>query len=415
MWDIRKQSKEEKQMQVINSSQVDAWQKAAEAKGGIQSVKVRPERVNRYFDPWEVIKKRQDGYGVDVRARMTEALRNGEAIEIPMDDSHITVQNDSVSSNVDRYEGKTIVENENKNTGMTVYYVDPKAFEGSSFWASKAENRGAAIHTFFYQETNFLEEAAKEYAVLEDDEMFRYRDIDDGSFIQETLRFFTGKHGTDKDREEMKHSMENVVMELSRMIRNGEEADINKVQSKLTVAGVEVSMAELMEYQQMGRKIASSFLGASMGTLDSGKIAGAAEVGIAKAMGNLYGSERGELGKMFSDGIDRLYEKAIANREKSAQASLQNWHSTPSLNEALDLEVDLSKLFAGMDTSSREGIVVSFQNTLSRAKSSVLSYCYKYGGSYIYNPFGGMIDLNKAANQTQSFFQSWLDRIAQTA
>ncbi len=84
----------------------------------------------------------------------------------------------------------------------------------------------------------------------------------------------------------------------------------------------------------MGKKVVSSFLGASMGTLDSSKIAGASQVGIARAMGNLFGSERGELGKMFSDGIDRLYEKAIANREKNAQASLKNWcgsSSSPSL------------------------------------------------------------------------------------
>ncbi len=402
-------------MEVISSSQVDAWTEAAKAKGGIQRVRVRSDRVNPYFDPWEVIKKRQKGYGVDgvdVAARMKELY--DKAIEIPMDYSHITVQNDSTSSNVDRYEGKTIVENEDTDIGIILQYVDPSAFQGSSLWASKAENRGAAVHTFFYEETNFLEDAAKEYAVLEDNEMFRYRSIDDGSFIQETLRFFTGGKYTDKDREELEYQMENVVMELSRMVRNGEEADISKVKSKLTIGGVEVSMAELMEYQQMGRKISSSFLGANMGTLDSGKISQAAQVGIAKAMGNLYGSERGELGKRFSDGIDRLYEQAIANREKSAQYTPSNFGPVPSYDDSLSLELDLPKLFAKMDTSSREGMIVSFQNTLSRAKSAVLGYCYKYGGAAHFNPYGSMVNLNKATDQIQSFFQSWLDQISHT-
>ncbi len=400
-------------MEVINASQVDAWTEAAKAKGGIQRVWVRPQRVSLVDDIKEVARKK---YGEDIRWPTKEDLAN--ATHITFDDTVRPAKepaSTTAPSRVDQYEGRTFVENEDMNSGILLEYVDPSVFEGSSLWASKAANRGAALHTFFYQETNFLEDAAKEYAVLGDNEMFRYRNIDDGDFIQQTLDFFTGGKYTDKDRKELEYQMENVVMELSRMVRNGEEADVSKVKSKLTVAGVEVSVAELMEYQKMGQKVVSSFLGADLGTLDSSKIAQAAQVGIAKAMGNLYGSERGELGKLFSDGVDRLYEKAVTNREKSAESSRKNWHSSPGLDEALDLEVDLARLFAKMDASSRESLTKSFQDTLNRAKSAVLGYCYKYGGSYLYNPYGNMINLNKAADQAQSFFQSWMDRIAQGA
>jgi len=204
-------------------------------------------------------------------------------------------------------------------------------------------------------------------------------------------------------------------MELSRMVRRGEEMDFSKVQTKLTIAGAEVSFAQLMEFQKVGREITTSFLGTNMGTLDGGKISQAAQLGIAKAMGNLYGSERGELGKMFSDGIDRLYETAIANREKSAQYTPSNWGPVPSYDDSLNMEIDLAKLFAKMDTSNRESLTKSFQETLNRAKSAVLGYCYKYGGADRFNPYGSMIDLNKTVNNLQDFFQSWMDRIAQGA
>ncbi len=396
-------------MEVINASQVDAWTEAAKAKGGVQRVWVRTERPK--VDIEEVARKK---YGKDISWPTKEDIAN--ATHITFDDTVRPAKEPArtaTPSRVDRYEGRTFVENEDMNGGILLEYVDPSVFQGSSLWASKAENRDAAVHTFFYQETNFLEDAAKEYAVLEDNEVFRHRNIDDSSFIQQTLRFFTGGKYTDKDREELEYQMENVVMELSRMVRNGEEADISKVQSKLTIKGVEVSMAQLLEYQKVGRKVTGSFLGANMGTLDSGKISQAAQVGIAKAMGNLYGSERGELGKMFSDGIDRLYEKAIANREKSAQYCPSNFGPVPSYDDSLKLETDLPKLFAKMDASNRESLTKSFQEALNRTKSAVLGYCYKYGGGARFNPYGSMVNLNKAVSQIQDFFQSWMDRIAQ--
>ncbi len=398
-------------MEVINASQADAWTEAAKAKGGVQRVWVRPQRASLVGDINEVARKK----GYELRSPTKEDIANATHITFDTVQPAKEPARTAEPSRVDRYEGRTFVENEDMNGGILLEYVDPSVFQGSSLWASKAENRGAAVHTFFYQETNFLEDAAKEYAVLEDNEMFRYRNIDDSSFIQQTLRFFTGGKYTDKDREELEYQMENVVMELSRMVRNGEEADISKVQSKLTIKGVEVSMAELMEYQEVGRKITSSFLGANMGTLDSGKITQAAQVGIAKAMGNLYGSERGELGKLFSDGIDRLYDKAIANREKSAQYCHSQWSRVSSYDEALNLENDLVRLFAGMDTSSRASVTKSFQETVNRAKSAVSAYCYQYGGAAHFNPYGSMVNLNKATDQIQSFFQSWMVRIAQGA
>lgn len=409
-------------MEVINSSQVDAWTEAAKAKGGVQRVWVRSDRTTPW-DPWEVMGKRLKDCGVDVvdteKGKPMEIRLHSKPIDISPGASGAVWQKGpsvpSAPSRVDQYEGRTFVENENTHTGILLEYVDPSAFEGSSLWASKAVNRGAAIHSFFYQETNFLEDAAKDYAVLEDNEVFRYRDIDDGSFIRNALDFFTDGHYTYKDEKELEYQMENVVMELSRMVRRGEKADVSKLQSKLMIAGAEVSVAELLEYQKVGKKVANSFLGANMGTLDSGKITQAAQVGIAKAMGNLYGSERGELGKLFSDGIDRLYDKAIANREKSAQYCHSQWSRVSSYDEALNLENDLVRLFAGMDTSSRASVTKSFQETVNRAKSAVSAYCYQYGGASRYNPYGSAVNLNKAVSQIQDFFQSWMDRIAQGA
>lgn len=159
-------------MEVISSSQVDAWTEAAKAKGGVQCVWVRTERLK--VDIKEVARKK---YGKDISWPTKEDIAN--ATHITFDDTVKPAKEPArttTPSRVDQYEGRTFVENEDMNGGILLEYVDPSAFQGSSLWASKAENRGAAVHTFFYQETNFLEDAAKEYAVLEDNEMFRYWD-----------------------------------------------------------------------------------------------------------------------------------------------------------------------------------------------------------------------------------------------
>ena len=38
-------------------------------------------------------------------------------------------------------------------------------------------------------------------------------------------------------------------------------------------------------------------------------------MGIAKSLGNYYGSDKGEIGKLFSSAVDRLYEKGVAQVE----------------------------------------------------------------------------------------------------
>ncbi len=287
---------------------------------------------------------------------------------------------------------------------------DPYDHEGS-MWASKAQRSGAALHTFCYEETDFLTDAAKKYATLADDEVFLHRDIQDGGFICNTLDFFTGGDYSREEVKAMKEQMEAIVEELAQQIKKGEAPDIRKLRNKLTIRGTEVSIAELMEYQKTGKEITDSFRNVSPGTLSAHNIAGMAQFGIAKAMGNLYGSERGELGRMFSDAIDRLYDKAISNQEKLVQFGRKNWNH-PWIDEAEDLEIDIGRMFGMLDTSSRESLTKSFGETSNRVRSQVLSYCYKYGGQqYLYDPYGSTVNLNGAMNQIQNIFQNWLNRI----
>ncbi len=142
-----------------------------------------------------------------------------------------------MSPKVDRYEGKTVVENKDTDTGMTLYYVDPSVYANSSLWASKAENRGAAVHTFFYEGTQLLTDSAQEYVKLADNEILRYRDIDDGSFVRSTLDFFTGGNYRYSDVKAVESQMETIVMDLFRMVRGGEDADVSRLQNKLIIGG----------------------------------------------------------------------------------------------------------------------------------------------------------------------------------
>ena len=69
--------------------------------------------------------------------------------------------------------------------------------------------------------------------------------------------------------------------------------------------------------QKTGRELSESFSGITSGSLTGHNIEGFAKMGIAKSLGSYYGRDQGAVGQMFSQGIDRLYEKGMAQLEKA--------------------------------------------------------------------------------------------------
>lgn len=217
------------------------------------------------------------------------------------------------SKRVDSYDGKKVVEN--KGMGLIIETIQPGVFTAED--ANKAAASGGATHGFFYRKTDFLFSAAQEYTALNDNEVFRHRNINDVNFVRDTLDFFTDGNYTQADVNRMQDQMTAVVRELAQQIKDGGSPDLSKVKTTLTVGGAEVSISQLLDMQETGRGLSESFGGMTSGSLTAHNIEAFAEMGIAKSLGNYYGSDKGEIGKLFSSAVDRLYEKGVAEVQRA--------------------------------------------------------------------------------------------------
>ena len=269
----------------------------------------------------------------------------------------------------DYYSGKTVVEN--KGMGFIIETIDPTVYTAED--ANKAAASGGATHGFFYRKTDFLFSAAQEYTALGENEIFRHRNINDVNFVRDTLDFFTNGNYSQTDVNRMQDQMTSVVRELAQQIKGGGTPDLSKVKTTLTVGGTEVSISQLLEMQKTGRELSESFSGITSGSLTAHNTEAFAKMGIAKALGNYYGSDKGAIGQMFSQSMDRLYEKGLDQVERGhAWAQTVTYGARTSGNrDAVKTELGLAKLFSQMDTRNKSGLVQSFSSTLAQARSRV--------------------------------------------
>ena len=304
---------------------------------------------------------------------------------------------------VDSYDGKTIVEN--KGMGFIIETIRPGVFTAED--ANKSAASGGATHGFFYRKTDFLFSAAQEYTALNDNEVFRHRNINDVNFVRDTLDFFTNGNYTQADVNRMQNQVTAVVRELAQQIKDGGTPDLSKVKTTLTVGGGEVSISQLLEMQKTGRELSESFSGMTSGSLTSHNIEAFAEMGIAKSLGNYYGSDKGAIGQMFSKGIDRLYEKGMAQLEKAdAWVKTVSYAARTSGNQdAVKTERSIADLFSKLNTGSKSGLVQSFSSTLTQARALVQQYCSQY------NLPTSHVGLAGATAGIEKFFQAWMNNI----
>lgn len=289
---------------------------------------------------------------------------------------------DAIKPNTDIYEGKTVIENESKPAEIIVgslYTEDGKLIFGPGYGESRARS-GAPDHAFFYHDTEFLTDAAKEYATLDENEVFRNRHISDLNFVQNTLDFFTNGNYTGDDVRAMQKQMTDVVFELSRQIKKGENPDFSQLQSKVTIGGADVSFSQLLEFQELGSELRNSFDNICVGELD---VQNYAQMGIAKAIGNYYGSDKGAIGAMFSSAMNRLYEKGVAKTEnliKWVSSGNSGYHRslTERGRDAVQTAVNIRDIFSKLDTSSKENLSKDFSEKLSAVRTMVQNHCNRF-------------------------------------
>ena len=304
---------------------------------------------------------------------------------------------------VDSYDGKTIVEN--KGMGFIIETIQPGVFTAED--ANKSAASGGATHGFFYRETDFLFSAAQEYTALGGNEVFRHRNINDVNFVRDTLDFFTDGDYTQADVNRMQDQMTAVVRELAQQIKDGGSPDLSKVKTTLTVGGGEVSISQLLEMQKTGRELSESFSGMTSGSLTGHNIEAFAEMGIAKSLGNYYGSDKGTIGQMFSKGIDRLYEKGMVQLEKADAwvKTVSYAAGTSSNRDAVKTERNIADLFSKLNTGNKSGLVQSFSSTLTQARALVQQYCSQY------NLPTSHVGLAGATVGIEKFFQAWMEKL----
>lgn len=307
------------------------------------------------------------------------------------------------SSVTDFYDGKTVVEN--KGMGLIVETIDPSVYTAED--ANKSAASGGATHGFFYRKTDFLFSAAQEYTALGENEVFRHRNINDVNFVRDTLDFFTNGNYSQADVNRMQDQMTGIVRELAQQIKDGGSPDLSKVKTTLTVGGTEVCISQLLEMQNTGRALSESFSGMTSGSLTAHNIEAFAEMGIAKSLGNYYGSDKGAIGQMFSKSMDRLYEKGVAQVEKAeAWAQTVSYAAgTASNKQAVRTELSIAELFSKLDTGSESSLTQNFSSTLAQARSLVQQYCSQY------NLMTTHVGLAGATDRISKFFQSWMDKL----
>ena len=301
-------------------------------------------------------------------------------------------------------DGKTVIQNR-PGGGLIVETIDPNVITAED--ANKSAAAGGATHGFFYRSTDFLLEAAKEYAALGENEVFQYRNIADVNFVRDALDFFTDGNYSQSDVNAVQEQMTQVVRELAQQIKNGESPDLSKLQSKLTIGGADVTISQLMDFQKMGQELSDAFSGITSGSLTANNIEAFAKMGIAKSLGNYYGSSKGEIGKLFSSAVDRLYEKGVAQVEKAeAWARTASYAAnTSGSKDAVKTELNIAGLFSKLDTSSKSSLEKSFSSALTQARALVREYCDRY------NLRTSDVGLAGATDNISKFLQSWMDRI----
>lgn len=296
-------------------------------------------------------------------------------------------------------DGKKIVANQ--WDGLIVETYDPGKI--TAWDANRSAAKGEATHGFLYQDTDFLLKAAKKYATLEDDEDFRFRDIQDEWFVKDTLDFFTGGNYTTDDVEKVQEQMTSAVRELAKQIKNGGEPDISKLETKLTIGGVDVTISQLTKLQAVGKDLQqTAFDNLSVGTFQMGQYG---KIGLAQAIGASYGGSQGEIGKLFSNAVDRLAEKATEKIQREFNRPPYNgrpWTEWETAGMKLGLEI--TDLFSRMDTSSKTDLSNDFASTLSTVQKQVTDYCAQYGVPTY------SIGLAKDVAELSNLFRSWMEK-----
>ncbi len=244
---------------------------------------------------------------------------------------------------------------------------------------------------FFTASTDFLMEAAEEYAKIDSDQEFVYRPTNDDQFVRSAVDFFARGMAGKSDYEAMSKSIDKIVRELAEKIKNGEDTSLEKVTSKLDILGEKVSMSDLLKMREQSKTFMNA-MGTRI-TFGTDKIAESAQKGMIKAAAQAYGDKiGGRLGKLYSSAIgaeiDNRYNRTILHSKDSDSIQVK---------AVVDSGTELYELFFKLDGTDKNTFKTSFDNMKGQMESILAKY-----NSKLMN----MADISTYRSQIYSFFNS---------
>lgn len=246
---------------------------------------------------------------------------------------------------------------------------------------------------FFTASTDFLMEAAQEYAKIGKDQEFVYRPTNDDQFVRSAVDFFARGMAGKSDYEAMSKSIDGIVRELAEKIKNGEDTSLDKVTSKLDILGEKVSMSDMLKMREQSK----AFMNA-MGTrisFGTDSLAESAQKGMVKAAAQAYGDKMGgRMGRLYSAAIgaeiDNRYNRTIQNSKNSDSVQIKS---------VVDSGTELYELFSKLDATNESTFKSSFDSMRGQMEAILAKY-----NSKLMN----MADIDKYRNQIYSYFNSAL-------
>lgn len=197
-------------------------------------------------------------------------------------------------------------------------------------------------------------------------------------FATDTLDFFTGGKYTNADVNTLKDQLHQVVQALAEQLKAGGEMDIGKVNTKLTIGGVETSATELFQFQKVGRILEESLRthGGNLMTVEYGK------TGVTVAAAKKFAASHGELGKMFSQNVDRFYEqhrRELYEEEQEFIASGGYKNKNSALyQDSLRSGLEILDVYAKVDFGDPSSIAQAHRT----AANMVKQHCDRFGLSF---------------------------------
>lgn len=256
----------------------------------------------------------------------------------------------------------------------------------------KTTQKERLMSYFFTASTDFLMEAAQEYAKIDSDQEFVYRPTNDDQFVRSAIDFFARGMAGKSDYEAMSKSIDKVVRELAEKIKNGQDTSLENVTAKLDILGEKVSMSDLLQMREQSKAFMNE-MGTSI-SFGTDSLAESAQKGMVKAAAKSYGNKiGGRIGQLYSAAIgaeiDNRYNRTI-ELAKQRTDSVQ-------VMSVVNSGTELYELFSQLDAANK----TTFQSSFDSMKNRMEFILSDYNGKLT-----NMADISKYRNQIYSYFAS---------